>query len=281
VNDFRAGPLSVDKAFYAALKLHVYNSINDSLLNALLGGRSITITDDVKLEIARFTARRINHIFVSENGNRPNSSCEFYGFTSHKVREKLMDFEERGIIELTGKGLRDAFTYRWRAPIKHWEICSYMRFRRLTGDDLTLNLELTRVFQNVGLETFTLQDFMGFYHEAHGEEYGNTRWGKRKFESLVNSYAYQSFLKSRLEKLVSRKLVVATEKDQFALNPVAQDAVNHFDLFVNEVAYHPSREMCRACPMDALCRAGSTQLVVITLNKNQDPLPTPPTLKIE
>jgi hypothetical protein len=203
VSDFRSGPITVDKAFYAALKLHVYSSIDASLLSTLLGGRAITVTDAVKLEIGRFTARRMNHIFVSENGNRPNCSCEFYGFTSHKVREKLMDFHEKGLVELVGKGLRDAFTYRWRAPVKHWEICSYMRFKKLTQADLTMNLEITRIHQNAGVESFTLPEFIAMYQDAHSQEYGNTRWGKRKFESLANSYAYQSFLKMRLDKLVS------------------------------------------------------------------------------
>jgi len=49
---------STDKAFYAALKLHVYSTIHDSLLSTLLGGSSITINENVKLEVGRFTARK-------------------------------------------------------------------------------------------------------------------------------------------------------------------------------------------------------------------------------
>jgi len=258
---------STDKAFYAALKLHVYSTIHDSLLSTLLGGTAITINESVKLEVGRFTARKTNNLFVPENGHRAEASAEFYGFTSHKVREKLMSHEERGVLELTGKGLRDAFTYKWKPPVKHWEICSFLKFKRATEKDLSMNHELHRVYGSLGFEPFRFADFVRVYGDAHSEEYASSRWGKRKFEAIRDSYAYQSFLKGRLDKLVEHKLVVEPQPSVFTLNQAIGDEINHFGLFLNEVAYHPSRQMCDVCKLDRLCRAGSTQLLIVALNK--------------
>lgn len=261
----------VDRAFYAALKLHVYSTIHDSLLSVLLGGRPVKVDDAVKLDIGRFTARKASNLFVGENGSRPKTSAEFYGYTSHKVREKLQHFADLGVVELVGQGLRDAFTYKWRPPVKHWEVCSFLRVQRALGTELSLAHELGRVYHGLGLEPFTLNEFLGVYEEAHSAEFGGSRWGRRKYEALRNSFGYQSFLKLRLERLVDAKLVAQPEKDKFTLIPAAADVANHFDLFVNEVAYHPSREMCGTCKLDGLCRAGSTQLLVVALNRAPKP----------
>jgi hypothetical protein len=263
----------VDRAFYAALKLHVYGTLDESLLTTLLQGKPVTIGEPVRLEFGRFTARKAANLFVGENGNRPKTSAEFYGFTSHKVREKLAQFSEMGVLEFVGQGLRDAFTYKWSRPIKHWDICSFLRVKRATGDDLSLNLELSRVYHGLGFEPFTFNDFVGLYEDAHSAEFGGSRWGRRKYEALRNSFGYQSFLRLRLDRLIERKLVDAPEKDQFTLNRAVSDVMNHFDLFVNDVAYHPSREMCAACKLDGLCRAGSTQLLVVAMNRSPRAMP--------
>ncbi len=271
MNETPVGTLSTDKAFYAALKLHVYSTIHDSLLTTLMGGRAIQLTEAVRLDVGRFTARKTNKLFVPDNGSRPSSSAEFYGFTSHKVREKLMQAAEEGFVELVGKGLRDAFTYKWRTPVKHWEVCSFMKFRKRTDGDLSMNLEMNRIYHGLGFESFKSSEFLKLYEKAHAAEYGNTRWGQRKFDQLKGSFAYQQFHKARLERLVDHKLVLKHEKDNFQLNPDVTDDVNHFDLFIHEVAFHPSRDMCRVCPMDALCRAGSTQLLILGLNRAAPP----------
>jgi hypothetical protein len=258
---------STDKAFYAALKLHVYGTVHDGFLTTLIGGKTLLLDQALRLEVGRFTARKANNLFVGENGNRPRTSAEFYGFTSHKVREKLTAFHDMGIVELLGKGLRDAYTYRWKVPVKHWEVCSFMKFRRFTADDLSMNLELYRVYLDKRMQPFTSREFADVYSKVHGEEYGNTRWGQRKWEKIASSFAYEQFMKGRLERLTEYKLVLH-EGQQYRINPDLQDAVNHFDLFVNAVPFRPSRAMCDVCPLDALCQAGSTQKLIVSLNQN-------------
>jgi hypothetical protein len=258
---------TTDKAFYAALKLHVYATVHDGFFTTLLNGRSILLDQELRLEVGRFTARKANHLFVSENGHRATTSAEFYGFTSHKVREKLAHFHEMGVVELLGKGLRDAYTYRWRLPVKHWEVCSFEKFRRFTNDDLSMNLELYRVFLDKGTARFAPRDFVETYARAHGAEYGNSRWGARKWEKLSSSFEYTEFVKGRLQRLVDKGLVVGKE-DELQISPEVVDAVNHFDLFLNAVPFRPSRAMCEACPLDALCQAGSTQRLIVSLNQN-------------
>ncbi|HWG91903.1 MAG TPA: hypothetical protein VNZ52_13720 [Candidatus Thermoplasmatota archaeon] len=257
--------LTVDKAFYAALKLNVYASVDDTLIATLLSGAPVVLNDAVKIEVGRFTARKANNLFVPDGSAKSKCSAEFYGFTSHKVREKLKAFSEMGLVDFVGQTLRDAYTYKWRLPVKHWEICSFMRFRKITGTDLSMNLELNRIHRTHGLDPFAFTDFIELYADAHGAEYGNTRWGKRKFEKIKESYAYQSFLKMRLEQLVEEGLVLK-EGDKYRLDPKVEDAVHHFDLFVNGVAYHPSLAMCQSCKCDRLCRAGATQMLIKGLN---------------
>ena len=260
VDDF-----TTDKAFFAALKLHVYGTVHDSFLTTLVRGRSLVLDQEVKLEVGRFTSRKANHLFVSENGHRAGCSAEFYGFTSHKVREKLAQLHELGVVELLGKGLRDAYTYRWKLPVKHWEVCSFMRFRRLTEDDLSMNLELYRIFQARGTAAFTARDLIETYSATHGAEYNSTRWGARKWEKIASSFGYGEFIKDRLELLAKHELLVQ-KGESYQLAPAVLDAVNHFDLFLNAVPYRASRAMCEVCPLDALCQAGSTQKLIVSLN---------------
>lgn len=266
LKDLPVDEFNTDKAFYAALKLHVYGTVHDSFLTTLVGGRSLLLDQEVRLEVGRFTARKANHLFVSENGHRASTSAEFYGFTSHKVREKLTAFHELGVVELLGKGLRDAYTYRWKVPVKHWEVCSFMRFRKLTAEDLSMNLELYRVFLDKGTSVFSSRDFVDLYSRVHGAEYGSTRWGQRKWEKIASSFAYTEFIRGRLARLAERGLV-ESKGDEFHLAADAVDAVNHFDLFVNAVPFRPSRAMCDVCPLDALCQAGSTQKLIVNLNQ--------------
>jgi hypothetical protein len=195
-----------------------------------------------------------------------DASAEFYGFTSHKVREKLASLHDLGVVELLGKGLRDAYTYRWKVPVKHWEVCSFMRFRRHTADDLSLNLELYRIFLWKAMGSFTAREFTEMYGGVHGDEYGGSRWGQRKWEKLAGSYGYGEYLKGRLHRLVEKGLLVA-KADEHRISPDLADAVNHFDLFLNAVPFRPSRAMCDACPLDALCQAGSTQKLIVSLNQ--------------
>ncbi|MHB8604155.1 MAG: hypothetical protein ACYDCK_02775 [Thermoplasmatota archaeon] len=256
---------TTDKAFYGALKLHVYGTVHDSFVTTLLGGRSVVLNEEMKLEVGRFTARKADNLFVPQNGNRPKQSAEFYGFTSHKVREKLVQFHEAGIVELIGKGLRDAYTYKWKVPVKHWEICSFMRFRDKTADDPSLNLELYRLYLNRAFRAFSFRDFQALYVESLGEEFGQTRWGKRKFDEIAKSFTYEQFLKTRLDKLVSLKLVLADGAD-YRISDELRDALHHLDLFLHAVPYHPSRDMCDVCPLDDLCQAGSTQKLIVALN---------------
>lgn len=258
---------TTDKAFFAALKLHVYGTVHDGLFTRLLSGKSLLLDQEIKLEVGRFTARKANHLFVSENGHRASTSAEFYGFTSHKVREKLASFHELGVVDLLGKGLRDAYTYRWKLPLKHWEVCSFEKFRKLTDKDMSVNLELYRVFLQRGMESFTPKEFVDIYSAAHGEEFGASRWGARKWEKIAQSFSYTEFIRGRLGRLVDMRLVVQ-KGDECRLSPEVSDAVNHFDLFLNGVPFRPSRAMCEACPLDALCQAGSTQRVIVGLNQN-------------
>lgn len=260
------GEFSTDAAFYAALKLHVYGNVHDGILGALLAGRSLLLDHAVKLEVGRFTARKANHLFVNDGGSKGGGSAEFYGFTSHKVREKLSHFHDLGVVELLGKGLRDAYTYRWKQPLKHWEVCSFMRLRERTGHDLLLNLELHRIHQTRGFQPFTAKDFVETYAKAHGEEYGGSRWGKRKWERIAGSFAYSEAIKGRLDRLVSERLVLH-EPDAYRLDPALRDALSHFDLFLTGLPYRASRAMCEACPLDALCQAGGTQRALVALNQ--------------
>lgn len=246
--------------------MHVYGTVHDGFLTTLTGGRSILLDQALKLEVGRFTARKANNLFVSENGHRASTSAEFYGFTSHKVREKLAAFHELGVVELLGKGLRDAYTYRWKVPVKHWEVCSFMRFRKHTAGDLSMNLELYRVFLDKGMGSFSAREFVDLYGRVHGAEYTTTRWGARKWEKIASSFAYTEFIRGRLTRLVELGLVDA-KGDEYRLAPPMADAVNHFDLFVNAVPFRPSRAMCDLCPLDALCQAGSTQKLIVSLNQ--------------
>lgn len=263
--DYAVDEMTVDKAFHSALKLHVYNTVHGTLLENLLRGESVVMDEAVQLSVGRFTARKTNHLFVPKDGSRSRCSAEFYGFTSHKVREKLSDLEEEGVLDLMGKGLRDAFQYRWSKPLKHWEICSFMRFKRYAEDDLTLHFELGRAFHEFATSTFTFPEFFDVYKAVHEAEYATTRWGKRKWKKLKDKHDYLRFVKDRLEALVDHELVQKSGK-KYAVRPRAKDAVHHFDLFVNGTAFHPSRSMCDACPMDELCQAGSTQKLVRAFN---------------
>ncbi|MFA5860822.1 MAG: hypothetical protein WDA16_03915 [Candidatus Thermoplasmatota archaeon] len=258
---------TTDKAFYAALKLHVYASVHDGFFTTLLNGRSVLLDQELKLEVGRFTARKANHLFVSENGHRASTSSEFYGFTSHKVREKLTHFHSMGVVELLGKGLRDAYTYRWRLPVKHWEVCSFEKFRRRTSEDLSMNLEIYRIFIEKGMDQFAPRDFIDIYTRAHGAEYNTTRWGARKWETIGKSFQYTEFIRGRLQRLLDKGLLLG-KGDELRVNPDMSEAVNHFDLFLNAVPFRPSRAMCDACPLDSLCQAGSTQRLIVSLNQN-------------
>lgn len=257
---------TTERAFYAALKLHVHATVHDGLLSALMAGRAVLVDQTLRLEVGRFTARKANHLFVADARGGQPSSAEFHGFTSHKVREKLAHLHDRGVVDLIGRGLREAFTYRWKEPVRHWEVCSFMRFRPRTSDDLTLNLDLYRIFLERGLEPFTPRDFVDIYASVHGAEYGGSRWGQRKWERIAGSFSYAEALKARLDHLVGRGLVLA-EGDRHRLDPDLRDALAHFDLFVNGPAYVPSRSMCDTCPLDTVCRAGGTQQLLVALNQ--------------
>ena len=64
------------------------------------------------------------------------------------------------------------------------------------------------------------------------------------------------------------KGIVVAKGDEHRIAPEMADAVNHFDLFLNAVPFRPSRSMCEVCPLDALCQAGSTQRLIVSLNHN-------------
>jgi len=154
---------------------------------------------------------------------------------------------------LEGRGLRDAYTYRWTAPLSLPELCSFMVLWRHTRDDLSVNIELARVYDVAAGGVFTFADFAQAYAQAHGEEYNASRWGARKYESLRSSSEYERFLKARLEKLVKQGLVL-TDGRAYKLADKARDLVHHFHLFVDAVPYHPSRALCAACPLMENCR---------------------------
>lgn len=276
MKDLPLDEFSTDKAFFAALKLHVYGTVHDSFLTTLIRGKSLVLDQALKLEVGRFTSRKANHLFVAESGNRAGCSAEFYGFTSHKVREKLSQLHELGVVELLGKGLRDAYTYRWKLPVKHWEVCSFMRFRKVTSMDLSLNLEMFRIFQWRGPAPFTGRELLDHYAQTHGAEYNATRWGARKWEKIAQSYGYGEFVRARLDALTQAGLV-AQKDDAYQLSPHVLDAINHFDLFLNAVPYRASRAMCEACPLDLLCQAGSTQKLIVALNATDPPPAAAPT----
>jgi hypothetical protein len=246
---------SIDRSFYAVLKLHVFATVHEVFLRSF-SGRNGHAVSDAKPTLGRFTARKADHLFVPRNGNALSCSADFLGFTSHKVREKLTQLEEDGVVHLEGRGLRDAYTYRWVAPLRLHELSSFMVLWKATQDDLSLNIELARIYDAAGQGTFGFQAFVKAYAEAHGDEYGGSRWGTRRFERLRNSSDYERFLKARLQKLLQRGLVslVASEPATFTLTAKARDLVHHFNLFVDGVPYHPSRAMCQACPLFENCR---------------------------
>lgn len=243
---------SIDRSFYSVLKLHVFHHVHEVFLRSF-SGRNGHAIQDAKPTLGRFTARKADFLFVPRNGNALNCSADFFGFTSHKVREKLQQLEEAGVVVLEGRGLRDAYTYRWVAPLPLHELCSFMVLWRHTKDDLSVNIELARIYDAAGDGAFQFPDFVRAYAEAHGEEYGGSRWGARKFERLRNSSDYERFLKARLQKLVQRGLVLDTPEG-FRLSASARELVHHFHLFVDGVPYHPSRAMCQACPLMENCR---------------------------
>lgn len=243
---------SIDTSFYSVLKLHVFSTVHDVLLHSF-SGRNGHAVQDAKPTLGRFTARKADFLFVPRNGNAINCSADFFGFTSHKVREKLQQLEEGGVVNLEGRGLRDAYTYRWVAPLKLHELSSFMVLWRHTREDLSVNIELARIYDAAGDGLFRFPDFVKAYAEAHGEEYGGSRWSARKFERLRNSSEYERFLKARLGKLVQRGLV-KEEGQGYRLGALARELVHHFHLFVDGVPYHPSRAMCQACPLFENCR---------------------------
>lgn len=251
-------PFSTDDAFYGALKGHVYGTVYDTVLQALSSGntRPLVVAQNgngLSVKIGRFTARKANNLFVPDGGNA-DSSAEFFGFTSHKVREKLSELAETSTVEKVGRGLRDAKEYTWTEEIEKYQLCSYLRFRRATHPDVSLALETYRILTSFGQEPFTAREFVEAYRDIHEEEYSQSRWGKRKFEEISESYQYQTFLKDRLKALAKRDLVSmnANEK-QFTLTDEAADAAHHFGLFLDKVPYKASWDMCQDCPARRMC----------------------------
>lgn len=243
---------SIDHSFYAVLKLHVFSTVHDVFLRSF-SGRNGHAVQDAKPTLGRFTARKADFLFVPRNGNALSCSADFFGFTSHKVREKLVQLEEAGTVTLEGRGLRDAYTYRWTAPLQLHELCSFMVLWRHTKGDLSVNIELARIYDAAGDGPFEFGDFVRAYALAHGEEYNGSRWGARKFEKLRQSSDYEKFLKARLLKLEQQGLVEPVQQG-YQLAPKARELVHHFNLFVDGVPYHPSRTMCQACPLFENCR---------------------------
>ncbi|MBI4394294.1 MAG: hypothetical protein HY556_10965 [Euryarchaeota archaeon] len=247
----------VDKAFYSVLKLHVYSTVYEAFLKAfgngnIAAGSPISHINEARLTFGRFTARKTNFLFVPENGHRPQFSAEFYGFTSHKVREKLAHFNKESIVDLIGRGLRDAYTYQWSVPLQKSDICSFVRLKKRYGEDMSMVLETARIHERFEFDEFDFKGFITLYQDAHLKEYAASRWGVKKFQELRNSYDYEHFLKVRLQRLVSHG-VIEQKGEKYRLSPTVDDAVNHFDLFTAGVAYRPSREMCVACPMKRVC----------------------------
>lgn len=252
-------PFSTDDAFYGALKVHVYGTVYDTVLQALSSGRTQPLvaaqngSQGLSVKIGRFTARKANNLFVPDENN-PTSSAEFFGFTSHKVREKLTELAETDTIEKVGRGLRDAKEYQWDEEIEKYQLCSYLRFRRATGDDVSLALEAYRILTTFGQDPFEASEFVEAYREIHEEEYSQSRWGKRKFDEISQSYQYQNFLKERLKSMVKADLLdLDSGQGTFTLTDLAADAAHHFGLFLDEVPYKASWDMCQDCPARKLC----------------------------
>ncbi|HEV8359281.1 MAG TPA: hypothetical protein VGR28_02380, partial [Candidatus Thermoplasmatota archaeon] len=177
---------SIDRSFYAVLKLHVFQNAHEVFLRSF-SGRNGHAVQDAKPTMGRFTARKADFLFVPRNGNALKCSADFFGFTSHKVREKLQQLEAAGVVVLEGRGLRDAYTYRWVAPLRLHELCSFMVLSRATRDDLSVNIELARIYDAAGAGTFAFADFVRGYQQAHGEEYNASRWGARRYERIRSS----------------------------------------------------------------------------------------------
>ena len=249
-------PFTTDSAFYGALKVHVFATVYDTVLQGVRSGNTAPLTanaEGLRVRIGRFTARKANNLFVP-SGTRATSSAEFFGFTSHKVREKLAELAEAGTVDLVGRGLRDAQTYHWNEPIERYQLCSYLRVREAVGKDPSLALETYRVLLTFGDEPFAGRDFVDAYRVVHEEEYSQSRWGKRKFEQIGESFQYQTFLKERLKAMSKAKLVTFNKRTElFSLSPVAADAAHHFGLFLESVPYKASWEMCATCPARRQC----------------------------
>ncbi len=270
-------PYSTDDAFYGALKVHVYGTVYDTVLQALSSGNTQPLVvaqngQGLSVKIGRFTARKANNLFVPDN-SKADSSAEFFGFTSHKVREKLSELADTDTIEKIGRGLRDAKEYSWNEPIEKYQLCSYLRFRQQTGSDVSLILETYRILTRFGQDGFTAQRFVEAYREAHEEEYSQSRWGERKFDEISESYQYQTFLKDRLKALSNKDLVhMDPETKTFTLTDQAADAAHHFGLFLDDVPYTASWEMCQDCPARRMCwDLQVTDLVLDAIRG--DPLP--------
>jgi hypothetical protein len=249
---------TTDDAFYGALKMHVYGTVYDTVLKALSSGNTQPLVaaqngEGLSVKIGRFTARKANNLFVPENGNA-DSSAEFFGFTSHKVREKLSHLADEGTIEKVGRGLRDAKEYTWNEEIEKYQLCSYLRFRTATEPDSSLALEAYRILNEFGQDPFEARELVEAYREIHEEEYSQSRWGERKFDEISESYQYQQFLKDRLKALADADLVrMQTEEKAFQLTDQAADAAHHVGLFLDQVAYEASWEMCQDCPARRMC----------------------------
>lgn len=270
-------PFSTDEAFYGALKVHVYGTVYDTVLQALSSGntRPLVIAQNgqgLNVKIGRFTARKANHLIVPDNG-QADSSAEFFGFTSHKVREKLSELADTETIEKIGRGLRDAKEYGWHEAIEKHELCSYLRFRRATQPDTSLILETYRILITFGEDPFQAKEFTEAYQDTHEEEYSQSRWGERKFDEISDSYQYQTFLKDRLKKLTANDLLTMNSQEKtFALTKKAADAAHHFGLFLDSVPYTASWDMCQECPARRLCwDLQVTDLVLDAIRG--DPLP--------
>lgn len=247
-------PFTTDMAFYGALKVHVFGTVWDTVLQGVRNGNTAPITaNGLSVRIGRFTARKANNLFVP-SGSKATSSAEFFGFTSHKVREKLTELAEGGTVDRVGRGLRDAQTYSWKESIERYQLCSYLKVRQVLDKDTSLALELYRVLLTFGDEDFAARDFVDAYRVVHEEEYSQSRWGKRKFDEISESFQYQTFLKNRLKAMSKHKLLTFNKgAETFRLAPRAADAAHHFGLFLESVPYKASWEMCQTCPARRQC----------------------------
>ena len=105
-----------------------------------------------------------------------------------------------------------------------------------------------------GDEPFTAHDFVEMYKAVHEEEYSQSRWGKRKFDEISESYQYQTFLKNRLKRMSERGLISFDKaRKTFTLTPRALDAGHHFGLFLEDIPYKASWQMCQDCPARRQC----------------------------